>query len=86
MREVAATVRLWRDPATLKVDLNDPAAVAAYVAEGVAHSLLVVLDGGTALAVAHPVAVFEVDDQGRPLPDSDLGGGLHEDLYEFLND
>ena len=54
------------------------------LAEGVAHSLLVIRDNGSALAVSHPLGAFEVDDQGRPQMEGDLGGGLHEELFDFL--
>lgn len=45
--------------------------------EGLAHDLLVILDNGTELANRHPLEV-------RELGGADLGGGLHEELFEYL--
>lgn len=81
LTDVADAVRFWTAEAERTVG-DDPAALAAATEalRGLAHSMLVILDGGTRSSDGGQV-VFLTDRHGREIADV-----LHERLFDFLPD
>lgn len=80
LRDVADAVLWWQEHAAEELrDGTPPEDVVKDAVRGVAHSLLVTLDGGTRLSDGGRL-VWLTDSTGSP-----VGDGLHEYLFDYLD-
>jgi hypothetical protein len=81
LRDVAASVRLWEQWGRQELDRrSDADTVLQEAVQGVVHSVLVSIDGGTALSDSGR-KVWLTDATGSPIAE-----GLHEYLFDHLPD
>ncbi|HET6873737.1 MAG TPA: hypothetical protein VFH70_03100 [Acidimicrobiales bacterium] len=79
LSDMADSIRVWERDAAEKLDAgDDPHAVIHGSLTGLAHSFLVILDGGTKLSDDGRV-VFLTDNEGQVVSE-----GLHEYLFDFI--
>jgi hypothetical protein len=79
LSDIADSIRLWEREAAEKLNAgDDPHAVIHGSLTGLAHSFLVILDGGTKLSDDGRV-VFLTDKEGQVVSE-----GLHEYLFDFV--